>query len=134
MRKGFYIVELLVVLAVLAMVSVTMRRFFRTLAYELPRGSKMVHENSRLLNVVKHIRTDVASARALPASFDDYSADDVLLIELPEAVILYELADDRIHRRRLKGTEEDLSEDTVWSIPHGKIQWHIWHRAAMATQ
>ena len=42
MRKGYLIVEMMVVIFIMAIVMVTLERFFRTFTYDLPRNSRLI--------------------------------------------------------------------------------------------
>jgi hypothetical protein len=127
MRKGYSLVELLVILFVLMLVSVTLGRFFRTLAYELPRDSRLVQESCILNNVVSRIRADVASAKVLSESVGDSAEPVSLLMKLPDGVVSYKFNDGRILRRGA-GAPDMASGDTIWSVPHGRIEWRVWRR------
>lgn len=127
MRKGYLLVEILVILFVLMLVSVTLGRFFRTLAYELPRDSRLVQESCVLNNVVSRIRADVASAKVLSESVGDSAEPVSLLMKLPDGVVSYKFNDGRILRRGA-GAPDTASGDTIWSVPHGRIEWRVWHR------
>ncbi len=122
MRKGFSLVEVLAVMAVLSLVFATFTRFFRVLLSDLPRNSRLVQENCSLLNLVEHIRADVSCAKGLPQT-----SDGTLSVKLGEAVVVYEPAGQADYRRRFTKTGGP-SEDTVWSIPHGRIGWNLRHK------
>ncbi len=126
MRKGFFLAEMVVVIIVLVMISATLSRFFRTLAYELPRNSRLVEENSVLLSAVRYISDDVTGAKNIIC--DDSSGNSLLVIVLPDSTVSYELKDDRIIRSVINDYPGQSSEDIVWQIPHGKIEWRIWFR------
>jgi hypothetical protein len=124
MRKGYMLVEMIVVLSVFAMISIGLERFFRTLTYELPRDSKLIQENRSLENAVNHIRADVASAKTLSQVIGDSNEPNTLLIELPNGVVTYKLTDDRILRNFSAGSGGDM----IWPVPHGKIEWLVWSK------
>jgi hypothetical protein len=127
MRKGYLLVEIAVIMFVLTLISVTLARLFRTLAYELPRDSRLVQESCVLNNAVSHIRADVASAKVLSESVGDSDEPVSLLMKLPDGVISYKFNDGRIFRC-LVGAPDTASGNIVWSVPHGKIEWRIWRK------
>lgn len=130
MRKGFMLTELLVVLAVLSFVSVALAGLFRTLISDIPRASRVVQANTSLLNMLGQMREDIDAAKQLPRVFAEYTTDNkMLLIELSDGIICYQLKEDQVLRRRLKNAQEDGGEDMeVWSVPHAKIQWQVWKK------
>jgi hypothetical protein len=126
MRKGYLLVEVLVVLAVLALVAASLDRFFRAFAYELPRGSRLIQENCTLNNAVDHIRSDVASAKTLSESVGDSAQPASLVMELPDGVVTYKF-NDGIILRSTTGVSKK-SGDSTWPVPHCRIDWSVWQR------
>jgi hypothetical protein len=128
MRKGYFLVEILVVLFVMAIVMVTLERFFRTFTYDLPRDSRFIQENSTINNVVSHIRADVVSAKTLSGSVNVPDKPDTLLIERPDGVISYKFSNGRVLRSVVGEGANAAAGDIVWSVPHGRIEWRVWHK------
>ena len=130
MRKGFTLVELLVVVIVLPFVFLLFDGLFKTIAGEIPMSVRLIQENTVLLNVLGQIQQDIDKAKDLPKSFAGQTASNhVLLIELSEGVISYQLKDGQIVRQKLTDTSQDKSEDMrVWSIPHASVEWKVWER------
>jgi hypothetical protein len=129
MRKGYLLVELLVVLFVSAMVAGIFDRFWGTLAFDLPRNSRLIQENCTLSNAVSHIQTDVASAKTLSQVDVDSNEPNTLLVELPNGMISYKFSDGRILRSFTKGAAGIAgAADMAWSVPHGWIEWQVWNR------
>ena len=128
MRKGYLIVEMMVVIFVMAMVMVTLERFFRTFTYDLPRDSRFVQENSTFNNAVSRIRADVVSAKILSESVNGPDEPNTLLIEMPDGVISYRFSNGRIFRSLTGGVTGAASGNMVWSVPHGRIEWRVWQK------
>ena len=130
MRKGFSLVELLVVIVILPFVFLLFDGLFKTLASEIPSSLRIVQENTSLLSVLGQIQQDIDEAKGLPKSFAGQTASDkVLLIELAEGVICYQLKDGHVTRQKLTDTPQGEAEDErVWSIPHGSVEWKVWTR------
>jgi hypothetical protein len=120
MRKGFLLIEILMVLFIFMLLAVTFGQLWRTFIFEVPRGYRLVQESSTLNNLVSHIRSDVASARTLSQSTGD-SSQAVLLMETPDGVISYKFEQGRILRQK----EDDAQNSISWSAPHGKIEWRV---------
>ncbi len=130
MRKGFTLVELLVVVAVLPFVFLLFDGLFKTLISEIPMSVRLIQENTNLLSMLRQIQKDTDKAKGLPKSFADQTANDqLLLIELSEGVICYQLKDGEVVRHKLTDTPQGKAEEPrVWPIPHANIQWKVWER------
>jgi hypothetical protein len=128
MRKGYLLVEILVVLAVMAMVGGIFDRFWRTFAFDLPRDSRLIQENITLNNVVSHIRADVVSAKTLSESVNGPDEPNTLLMKMPDGVISYKFSNGRILRSFTRGTTGITADDIVWLVPHSWIEWQVWNK------
>jgi type II secretory pathway component PulJ len=120
MRKGYTLMETMVVVFITMVLMTPICRLFRVILYELPKDSRLVQENIVLLDAVRHIRCDVASAIAVSQEADDTSGT-TLIIQQSAGVIYYEFGDGRIVRRKT----DAIPEDIVWSLPHGKVETRI---------
>ena len=127
MRRGYSLVEMLVVLAIVSTVSIVVSKLFTTLISDIPRSYRIVQENTSVLNMLEQMHEDVDLARGLPESFAEYTTDkDLLLIELPNGIVGYQLKDGRVLRRSLPAALEHYEEDTkVWSVPNAIIEWQV---------
>jgi len=127
MRKGFALVELLVIIAVICIISVPLARLSTTTLRDVPRAYKMVVSNTSILNALKQIQKDVNAARRFPKSFNAYTiSDETLLIELANNTICYQIKNGRILRRTLSNTRVNSNEEIAsWSVPKAKIEWRI---------
>jgi len=127
MRKGFTLVEVLVVLAVLPFLMIVFGGLFNTLIKDIPRSHRVVQENTSLLSMLDQIQKDIDKAKGLPESFDEYTTSDkLLLIELAEGMICYQLKDEKVLRRKLTDNQQSNAlEQTVWSVPHAKVKWQV---------
>jgi prepilin-type N-terminal cleavage/methylation domain-containing protein len=130
MRKGFTLIEVLVVVIVLPFMMLVLNDLFRTLITDVPRSYRVVQENTSLLSMLDHIQKDIDKAKGLPESFGGYTAGDkLLLIELPEGMICYQLKDEKVLRHMLTDNQQSAPgglEQTVWSVPHAKVEWQVW--------
>lgn len=127
MRKGNSIVELLVVIAVLAAISVPIATLSKTLMYDIPRSTKFVEANTSILNVLKYMKQDINSATGFPQSASQYTADaNCLLIQQKDKTICYLLHDTAISRLTLSANGEE--KDFTSEIPKGKIKWRVWRK------
>ena len=127
MRKGYSLTELLVALAIISTVSIVMSKLFNTIISDIPLSYRIVQENTSVLNMLEQMHEDVDLARGLPKSFAEYTTGkDLLLIELPNGIVGYQLKDGKVLRRSLPIAQEHDEEDTrVWSVPNAKIEWQV---------
>jgi prepilin-type N-terminal cleavage/methylation domain-containing protein len=131
MRKGFTLVEVLVVVIVLPFVFILLDGLFTTLLADIPRSYQFAQESITLQNLVEQMQQDIDRAKGLPESFAGLTVNDKqFLIELPDGVIGYQHKDDQIIRRRLKDIPQEgrIEEKRAWSLPHTKVEWTIWEK------
>ncbi len=130
MRKGFTLVELLIVIIVLPFVMIVLGGLFSTLLRDIPRSYRVMQENTSLLSMLDQMQQDINKAKGLPESFDGHTTnDEMLLIELADSVICYQLKDEKILRRTLTDNKQSNAlEQKVWSAPHAKVQWKVWRK------
>ncbi len=133
MRKGFTLVEILVVIIVLPFVMLVLDGLFSTLIRDIPRSYRVVQENTSLLSMLEQMQQDIDKAKGLPESFDEYTTSNkLLLIELAEGMICYQLKDDKARTIRRSSLASRVTGDesriTVWSVPHAKVEWQVWRK------
>ncbi|MDH4239232.1 MAG: type II secretion system GspH family protein [Phycisphaerae bacterium] len=127
MRRGYSLAELLVAMAIFSIVSIVVSKLFTTIISDIPRSYRIVQENTSVLNMLEQMHEDVDLAKGLPKSFAEYTTDkDLLLIELPNGIVGYQLKDGKVLRRSLPTAQEHYEEDTkVWSVPNAIIEWQV---------
>lgn len=130
MRRGFSLVELLVVVMVLPVAALVLDRFFTTLMRDIPRSTRVIQENTTLLNMLDQMRADVGRARQLPESYAGRTSNDrMLLIETADGVICYRLDEGQARRYELADTQQhDGGDARVWSLPNSEILWRVWRK------
>ena len=130
MRKGFTLVEVLIVVIVLPFMMLVLDDLFRTLIKDIPRSYQVVQENTSLLSMLEQMQKDIDKAKGLPESFGEYTTGDkLLLIELAEGMICYQLKDDKTLRCKLTDNQQkNALEKKSWSVPHAKVEWHVWRK------
>jgi prepilin-type N-terminal cleavage/methylation domain-containing protein len=127
MRKGFTLVEVLVVVIVLPFIFVLLDGLFTTLLADIPRSYQFAQESITLQNLLEQMQQDMDRAKGLPESFVGLTADEKqFLIELPDGVLCYQQNNDQIIRRKLRNASQDgVEEKRAWSLPHTKVEWTI---------
>jgi len=130
MRKGMTLVEVLIVMVVLPFVAVAFDVLFRSTLSDIPRSTRLVQENTSLLNMLEQMRHDIGAAKAMPESSGQYTAGEgLLLIEIADGVLGYQLKDGKVLRYRLAGRQEEQEENArVWSLPSSQVQWRTWRK------
>lgn len=128
MRKGYLLVEMIVIIAILVMLALTLDRLTRTIIYEIPRDNRLVQEGVVLRDAVKHIRADVASAKTVSRRAGDSAEANTLIIQLPDGIVRYEFEKGRILRQRVTDIQASAAGRMSWSVPHGKIETQVWNK------
>jgi prepilin-type N-terminal cleavage/methylation domain-containing protein len=127
-RKGFTLVEMIVVMAIIPFAAFALDRLFYAFLTDIPRSSRVVQENKILLNMLSQMRKDIDKATGLPGAFGGHSSDDeMLLIEQRDDIICYQLKEEQVLRYVLKDAKDAAGKETrVWSVPNAVVQWHVW--------
>ena len=130
MRKGFTITEVLIAVIVLPFMILILDGLFKTLIKDIPRSYKVVQINTSLLSMLKEIQQDIDKAKELPKTYKEYTAGDrVLLIDLPQGMICYQIKDDKVLRLNLTDdTKDNVAETKYWSLPHAQVLWKVWRK------
>ena len=130
MRKGFTLVEILVVIIVLPFLFLLFDGLFKTLTGEIPMSVRLIQENTSLLNMLRQEQLDTDKAESLPKSFAGHTANShLLLIELSDGMICYQLKDGLVIREKLSSASQGKAEEPrIWPVPHAKIEWKVWER------
>jgi len=118
----------LVVIVIASIVFLIFDGLFRTLLTDIPWSYRIAQENTTLLNMLSQMQQDIDEAKRLPESFAEHTAGDkMLLIELTEGVICYQLKDGRVTRQKLTDFQQGKAEGTrLWSLPHANVEWQVW--------
>ena len=128
MRKGFTIIEIIVIISVFPLLLITADKLFKSLASDIPRSCRVPQENQLVLNILDRLQQDIDQAIELPESVGEYtSGDKLLLIEQSDDVICYKIEDRQIVRSRLKDIDsEDAERRIVWPLLNAEIQWRLY--------
>jgi type II secretory pathway component PulJ len=126
-RKGYTIVEMLVVIGTFFFLSVPIASLHIITLRDIPRAYNMIQTNTTILNALKYIKKDVNTATGFPSSCDQYQLNDqTLLIQTNQDVIVYQFKEDQIIRLKCDNDPVKSPKDTIiWPTPKAKIQWHL---------
>jgi type II secretory pathway component PulJ len=126
MRKGFSLIELLVIVTILPFILIVIDGLFSSMLSDVPRSWNTMQNNSTLLNMLQQMEQDIDAAQDLPLSIDGYTADDkLLLIERTNQVIHYQLKNDRVFRYGFADNQNIAELTRSWSLPKTIIQWRV---------
>jgi len=138
MRKAFTLVEMLVVIMVLPVVMLVVSGVYATFIRDIPRTTRVLQQNTTVLNLLEQIRRDMDQAVALPdptrspaaqrpagpraGQLDGQNAGArTLLIEQPGRVIRYEFGEGQVVRTQ-------SGEERLWRMPDAVVSWRPWTR------
>lgn len=124
-RKGFTLVELLILIVVLPSVMVVISGIFATFLRDVPRDTRLLQQNTSVLNMTSHLARDMDRAEGLPDSVDALRSDDhTLLIQWPERLVCYQLHDGGVTRTALPAEGQTQSADVrTWQFRDAEIAW-----------
>jgi hypothetical protein len=130
MRRGFALIEILILIVVIPFILVIIDGLFRTLLTDIPWSCRIVQENTTVLNMLEQLHEDIDKAKGLPKSFAGHAAsDELLLIELADGVICYQIENGQAARRMLTGARyNNAVQERVWSVPNARVKWKVWNR------
>ncbi len=132
MRKAYSLLEMLAVMVIFPVAALAISQLFNTVVLEIPRASRVVRENTTVLDVIEHISRDIDRAKSLPNSSGKYTAGDtILLIQLPDTMICYEITEDKILRRDL-GEDPQSRTSSAWTTPNADLKWKAWRKDNVA--
>ena len=131
MRKAFSLIELLVVVIILPFVTIALSRVFATFIRDIPRMTRVVEQNTTVLDMVGQLRRDMDSAVALPDAFGGERSDsDTLLIQRLQDAICYQLQPGRVERTVLSPDTQTTEKNVrTWTFPDAVVEWTPWKQA-----
>ena len=121
MRRGFTLVEILVVVMLIPFVAMILDRLFADIVTDIPRSSRVVQEHTIVLDMLRHVQEDMDRAVGV-----DDAGDGAISIQLADTKVHYEFVEERVLRRQ--GGDGDTGEDAMrktWSLPNTVIDWRI---------
>lgn len=128
MRKGYTLIEMIVIIAIFPLVLVTVDKLFKSLISDIPRSCRVPQDNTMVLNMLERLQKDIDSAKGLPESSGGYTTGEkLLLIDQADSVICYRIADGCVLRSKLEDIDsKDYRSRTAWPLHNADIQWQIY--------
>ncbi len=133
MRKAFTLIEVLVLVTVAPLLMVVVSGIFATFIRDVPRETRLVQQNTTVLDMLQQVRLDVDDAAGLLEQFNGTTANErTLLIRDSDGVVCYRFEDGRAVRTLLKGQGANPDDQRVWRIPNAVIKCRLWTREGSA--
>lgn len=127
MRRAFTLVEMLIVVITLPIAAIILDRFLVSTIRDIPRSSAVVQEDTTLLNMLNQIHNDIDKAKSLPEKYEEqFSNEQMLLIEQIDGVIAYELQNGKVTRKQILNFNEHNEDVRIWSLPTAELHWQVW--------
>jgi hypothetical protein len=116
--------EMLAVIAALAVLMALSVRPMRMLVADIPRSHRDVQTLTRTMNMLEHLKKDVErSAGMLVVEMDPRISGNLLYLEQDGGLVSYSLTDNTVIRQ--SGVPNDQPENT-WDLPHVHLEWAVW--------
>lgn len=126
MRKGFTLVEVLIMIMTIPVLMFVLSGLFNTLISDAPRSWKEVQQNTTVLNALDQIHQDIDKAVELPESYEEYNSNnELLLIKQTDSIIVYQFENGSLTRRQLNIQQDTPQKERIWLFPKAKIQWKV---------
>ena len=127
MRKGFTLVELLIVVMTLPLVAVAADKLFRELVIDAPRSLDVVSQNDSVVRMLIRLQEDVGRAtEVLPAYEGHVSDEQLLLLRIGNQVVGYRKSKGRVERHTLSNPDETDRIANLCVAPQATINWSVW--------
>ena len=133
-RKGYALIEVIIMLSVLALVTGICTGAFRVIIVDIPQMYKDSQAGVTVSYMLRILQDDIETAKSLPDNIGDLkSGDEILLVESGEGVIAYRFGEDMVTKSKvLLGEDSGMQEAYTWSVPHASIEWKVSGRTGKA--
>lgn len=126
MRKGFTLIEVLLMIMTIPVLFFVLSGLFNTLLTDVPRSWREVQQNTIVLNALDQMHQDIDEAIELPESYEDYTSNsELLLIKKMDSLIVYQFEEGSLTRRQINIQLTTPAEERLWLFPDAKIQWQV---------
>ena len=127
LRHGFTLVEIMVVLAVMAALSLPLAQLSRTLFREMPRSGKAIEAQASLSNCLNQIRRDINIAKSFPEfrlHNEHLNKPNMLLLQYEEGFLLTYYQEGEKIIRRLINSDMSFTENQ-WDVWRGQLEFDV---------
>lgn len=120
--------ELLIVIVVVPLVMITINGIFATFIRDVPRDTRLLQQNTSVLDMTRHLARDMDRAEGLPDSVGALRRDErTLLIAWPDRTICYRRQDGAVTRTVLAGDGSETPAG-AWRFRDAVIAWQCRHQ------
>ena len=134
MRSGFTLIELLFCVTLLPFLMLTVSGVYATFIRDIPRTTRLLQQNTTVLDLLRQISGDMDRATGLPEQVEGQTAGEhTLLIEQSGRVFRYQFGNGQVVRTLLQGQSSSVAdEERLWRVPDAVIAWRPWVRDGRA--
>jgi hypothetical protein len=127
-RKGYMLIEVIIMLSILALVTGLCAKVFRVIIVDIPQLHKDFEVNVTVSHMLRRLQNDIETAKSLPDNMGPLqSGDEILLIESSDGVIAYRLDEGKVAKdKAVPGEDVDMQNVYVWKVPRADISWKVW--------
>ena len=129
-RKGYALLEVIIMLSVLALVTGLLTKAFRVIIVDIPQMYEDFQVNVTVSYMLRRLQNDIETAKSLPDNIGPLqSGDEILLIESNDGVIAYRLDEGKVAKDKVvPGEDVDMQNVYVWNVPRADISWKVWKK------
>ena len=125
MKKGYLLIEVLVMLSVIAMTLLIIAGQFRVLAIDVPRAYRDFQSNTSILDMLNKLRNDIEAAQDLSQAADaSQDGVETLSIDSVDSKIRYTFENNKVTKTEL--TDDGYQMVESWSVPRAVINIELW--------
>ncbi len=134
MRRGFTLIELLFSVTILPFLLITVSGVYVTFIRDIPRTTRLLQQNTTVLDLLRQIGGDMDRATGLPEQVAGQTAGEhTLLVAQSGRVVRYQFENGRVVRTVLQGQSSAVAdEERLWRVPDAVIAWRPWVRDGRA--
>ena len=118
-RHGYLLVETLTVVIATPALFLATAGIYVIFTQDVPRSIRAVQEDTACLDMIAHVRDDVAAARSVKLGADGHFP----IIHIGDSVVSYELADGLMRRLARTAVEGEPVVTGSWRLPGLAVRW-----------
>ena len=124
MRKGFSIIEMIIVFGILVILLCMLTRPTRILVHDISSIHRDFQTGENVWAMLRQLQKDVETSQSLSCDRTDANS---LLIDTGGGQISYRLAEDKVIKNNTAANEQQQTE-RIWDTNNANIKWKVWTR------
>ena len=130
MRKGFSLIEMLVMLSLFLLIMLFCTKSIKILVTDVPQLHKDFQANVSVLHLLSRLQNDIETGKSLSRDFaDGESPKSTLLIKSRDGFVSYHFGDGEIVKSILNHDRALITDKAeVWKIKQADINWQLWQK------